>query len=185
MDVFSKRKRSEVMSRIRGRGNRSTEEAMADLFRLHKITGWRRHSAQVLGHPDFYFPRLRIAVFIDGCFWHACGKCFKMPVQNHVFWERKVRNNRRRDRLVTRTLRSRDVRVYRVWEHDLERQTRRFFAVFRSICAAANQPVVAHAGPARKRHRQHQPRQKPRAGAKRSTSPRHRDPAFPASREGV
>jgi DNA mismatch endonuclease (patch repair protein) len=70
-DVFTKRKRSEVMSRIRGRGNKETELALAKLLRKHRITGWRRNQA-VFGKPDFVFRRQRLAVFVDGCFWHGC-----------------------------------------------------------------------------------------------------------------
>ena len=75
-DVFTQAKRSEVMSRIRSRGNRDTELALAKLFRRHGITGWRRNQ-HVFGKPDFIFPKLHMAVFVDGCFWHKgrdrCG----------------------------------------------------------------------------------------------------------------
>jgi DNA mismatch endonuclease (patch repair protein) len=118
------------MSRIRGRGNRSTERAMTALFRSNRITGWRRHPAYVFGRPDFYFSQLRTAIFIDGCFWHACSRCFKMPAQNRSFWEEKIRRNRRRDRLVARTLNAGGIRVLRLWEHDLERRTRRLSYLF-------------------------------------------------------
>ena len=68
-DVFTRTKRSDVMSRIRSRGNRDTELRMIQLFREHQITGWRRNT-RVFGRPDFVFPRPKIAVFVDGCFWH-------------------------------------------------------------------------------------------------------------------
>ena len=70
-DVFTKAKRSEVMSRIRGTGNKDTELALIILFRLHRIKGWRRHQP-VFGKPDFVFPAVKVAVFVDGCFWHCC-----------------------------------------------------------------------------------------------------------------
>jgi DNA mismatch endonuclease, patch repair protein len=72
-DVFTKAKRSEVMSRIRGKGNKDTEVALAKLFRANGITGWRRHYA-IAGKPDFAFPKCKLAVFVDGCFWHGCRK---------------------------------------------------------------------------------------------------------------
>jgi DNA mismatch endonuclease (patch repair protein) len=85
-DVFTRRKRSEVMSRIRGRGNLETELALARLLRSHGITGWRRQQKLKLeggkrragpSRPanvgiDFLFPKQRVAVFVDGCFWHGC-----------------------------------------------------------------------------------------------------------------
>ena len=117
-DVFTKAKRSEVMSRIRGRGNKDTEQALAQLFRAHRITGWRRNQP-VFGKPDFIFPRLRLAVFVDGCFWHGCPNHATKPAGNAAFWRRKFSRNKRRDALVTRTLRRAGWRVLRIWEHEL------------------------------------------------------------------
>ena len=125
-DVFTKAKRSEVMSRIRGSGNKDTEVALAKLFRRHKITGWRRNQ-KVFGKPDFIFPKHKLAVFVDGCFWHGCPKHGTQPKGNAAFWRKKISRNQIRDRLVTRTLRKAGWRVLRIWEHELTRkhQTRR------------------------------------------------------------
>jgi DNA mismatch endonuclease (patch repair protein) len=125
-DVFSKSKRSEVMSRIRSRGNQATELALAKLFRRHKITGWRRNQ-KVFGKPDFIFAKHKLAVFVDGCFWHGCPKHGTQPKGNAAFWRKKISRNQIRDRLVTRTLRKAGWRVLRIWEHELtrKRQTRR------------------------------------------------------------
>jgi DNA mismatch endonuclease, patch repair protein len=117
-DVFTKTKRSEVMSRIRGSGNKDTELALIRLFRANGITGWRRHR-QVFGKPDFVFPRLRVAVFVDGCFWHSCPQHATKPKNNAVFWEKKFAANKSRDQLVCRTLRKAAWRVLRIWEHEL------------------------------------------------------------------
>ena len=117
-DVFTKAKRSEVMSRIRGRGNRDTELALVKLFRMHRITGWRR-SQQVFGKPDFVFKQVRLALFVDGCFWHCCPRHATKPKNNHAFWRRKLSANMRRDSLVNRALRKTGWRVIRIWEHDL------------------------------------------------------------------
>jgi len=120
-DVFTKAKRSEVMSRIRGRGNKDTELALAKVMRTGGITGWRRNQ-KVFGKPDFVFRKSRVVVFVDGCFWHACPKHSNMPASNRAFWKKKLSANRLRDQLVTRTLRSRGWRVLRAWEHDLSRR---------------------------------------------------------------
>jgi DNA mismatch endonuclease (patch repair protein) len=122
-DVFTRGKRSAIMASIRGRGNRSTELALAGLFRRQHITGWRRHAA-LFGRPDFAFPRLRVAAFVDGCFWHGCPKCYRRPSSNRVFWAGKLVRNRARDRLVTRTLRSLGWEVLRIWEHELKQPER-------------------------------------------------------------
>lgn len=119
-DVFTKAKRSEVMSRIRGRGNKETEIALTKLLRAHRITGWRRHQS-LFGKPDFTFRKERVVIFVDGCFWHGCRTHANMPVNNRMFWEKKLGTNKRRDRLVTITLRERGWVVLRIWEHDLSR----------------------------------------------------------------
>ncbi|HUZ07186.1 MAG TPA: very short patch repair endonuclease, partial [Candidatus Paceibacterota bacterium] len=100
-DVFTKAKRSEVMSRIRGRGNKATELALAKLFRRNKITGWRRHQ-KVFGKPDFVFSKRKLAVFVDGCFWHGCPKHATKPATNRAFWRNKFSRNKARDRIVSR-----------------------------------------------------------------------------------
>lgn len=123
MDVFSRQKRSEVMARIRGCGNKSTERRMAALLRSSHIAGWKLHPSNVFGRPDIYFPKKRVAIFLDGCFWHACRKCFKMPVQNQPFWANKIRKNVMRDRYVNRILKKDGIKVIRLWEHDLEKDT--------------------------------------------------------------
>lgn len=120
-DVFSKEKRSEVMSRIRGRGNRTTEGKMATLFREFKIKGWRRHP-DLPGRPDFAFPKERVAVFVDGCFWHGCPRCFRAPSANAEFWMTKIGTNRRRDRRVSKMLRERGWSVVRIRECALKRR---------------------------------------------------------------
>ena len=128
-DVFTKRKRSEVMSRIRSRGNRGTELALAKLLRAHGITGWRRHreirkaesgKQKFKVRPDFVFRRARLAVFVDGCFWHGCPKHATWPVGNAAFWQNKLAANKARDRRVNRALRAAGWRVLRIWEHELK-----------------------------------------------------------------
>ena len=114
-DVFTKAKRSAVMALIRSRGNKATELRMIALFRAEGITGWRRN-ARVFGKPDFVFRRERVAVFVDGCFWHGCPRHATLPASNRAFWKAKFARNAARDREVTRTLRKAGWRVLRVWE---------------------------------------------------------------------
>ena len=106
------------MSRVRSRGNKDTELALVKLFRRHKITGWRRNQ-KIFGKPDFVFPKLRLAVFVDGCFWHGCPKHGTQPKGNAAFWRNKIARNQARDRLVNQTLRRANWRVLRIWEHEL------------------------------------------------------------------
>lgn len=84
--------------------------------------------------PDFVFPQLRLAVFVDGCFWHGCPIHATQPRQNAKFWRDKIVANQARDRLVTRTLRARGWRVLRLWEHELtKRYERRLLARLRRV----------------------------------------------------
>lgn len=80
-DIWNKEKRSEVMSRIRSQGNKVTELRLISIFREARITGWRRKQP-LLGKPDFVFRQQRLAVFVDGCFWHGCPKCYRRPSSN-------------------------------------------------------------------------------------------------------
>jgi DNA mismatch endonuclease (patch repair protein) len=129
-DIFTKAKRSFVMSRIRSRGNKATEVALAKLFRRHKVTGWRRHlevrikkakGRSFRVRPDFVFRKERLAVFVDGCFWHGCPKHGTQPKGNRAFWKNKFARNIARDVLVSRTLRRAGWRVVRIWECALKR----------------------------------------------------------------
>lgn len=110
--------RSQLMSRVRGRGNKSTEQKLVMLLREAGLKGWRRH-LRLPGTPDFAFPKLRLAIFVDGCFWHGCPHCYTRPSSNQEFWDSKLVDNRARDRRVNRDLRSRGWRVMRIWSHSL------------------------------------------------------------------
>src|SRR5262245_43803626 len=117
-DVFTKDKRSQIMSKILGSGNKATEGALIRFFRKNSIKGWRR-SNSIFGRPDFVFSKYRVAVFVDGCFWHNCPKHGTRPSLNALFWEKKLKRNTARDRLVNLTLRAQGWEVLRVWQHEL------------------------------------------------------------------
>ena len=114
-DTLTAAERSERMSRVRGRGNRSTELRLVALFRANEITGWRRNQ-KLLGRPDFVFRRKRVCVFVDGCFWHGCPHHRRIPKTRVAFWTAKIDGNIRRDRDIARALRQNGWKVLRVWE---------------------------------------------------------------------
>jgi DNA mismatch endonuclease (patch repair protein) len=87
----------------------------------------------LFGRPDFVFPRDRVAVFVDGCFWHACPLHGSIPETNKEFWSRKLLRNAARDREVTRTLKSKGWRVVRIWQHDLNSPDRVIRRIRRSL----------------------------------------------------
>lgn len=117
-DVFTRAKRSQVMAAIRSRGNKDTEFKLAAIMRAAGITGWRRHQP-VVGRPDFVFRRARLAIFVDGCFWHCCPKHGRNPGSNREYWLPKLRRNRDRDTAVSRYLAHTGWTVIRFWEHQL------------------------------------------------------------------
>ena len=119
MDVFSKKKRSEVMAAIRSRGNKSTEMRFIEIMRGLGITGWRR-KYRLKGSPDFVFRPLKVAVFIDGCFWHGCPAHCRIPKTNKKFWVEKIRRNKKRDKMVKKHLLGIGWRTIRFWEHELK-----------------------------------------------------------------
>lgn len=117
-DVFSKKKRSQVMAAIRSHGNKDTELKLAAILRAARITGWRRNQ-KLPGRPDFVFRHHRVAIFVDGCFWHGCPKHGRKPSSNRKYWLPKLLRNKRRDVAVKRALSAQGWIVLRLWEHDL------------------------------------------------------------------
>jgi DNA mismatch endonuclease, patch repair protein len=117
-DNMSPERRSYTMSRIRSQGNESTEKRVARILRVHRIKGWRRH-VDLPGKPDFVFPDQRVAIFVDGCFWHGCPRCGLRSKTNTMYWKRKIEDNRRRDRKTRNQLQRIGWSVLRIWEHGL------------------------------------------------------------------
>lgn len=117
-DVFSKEKRSEVMSHIRGKENKDTELALIHILRKYKISGWRRNQP-IYGKPDFIFLKYKVALFVDGCFWHVCPDHCNFPKNNEEFWRKKLQSNLNRDFTVNQVLASKGWKVIRIWEHEL------------------------------------------------------------------
>ena len=119
-DVLTKQQRSANMSAIKGKGNKSTELKFLKILKEKKITGWRRNYKRVKGNPDFVFLQKKMAIFLDGCFWHGCPDCYKPPMTNPEFWELKITNNKERDSRISHYLHQRDWIVVRIWEHELK-----------------------------------------------------------------
>jgi len=85
------------------------------------IKGWRLgHNSGLPGSPDVVFVRARLAVFLDGCFWHGCRRCRSIPTTNGPFWVAKIQTNRERDEKVVLMLRAVGWKVTRIWEHELK-----------------------------------------------------------------
>jgi DNA mismatch endonuclease (patch repair protein) len=144
-DIYSRAQRSALMARVRGRGNATTEGALAAVLRVHGWSGWRRqrtlrgHDAKGVSfrvRPDFVFRTRRLVIFVDGCFWHGCPQHGTKPKGNAAFWRAKFRRNRARDRRDTRNLRGDGWQVVRLWEHELRPKVRlRLLAKLRRLFA--------------------------------------------------
>jgi len=122
-DVFSKEKRSAIMSAIRSKKNKETELKFIEILRENQIKGWRRN-VRLKGNPDFVFPLGKFIVFVDGCFWHGCPHHYRLPKSNKVYWQAKIDKNKRRDRRITRHLRKEGWIVIRIWQHELSDKTK-------------------------------------------------------------
>src|SRR3989338_8978750 len=101
-DTFSKRKRSRIMRAVLSKGNRSTENIFRSALKRFHIKYWRTHPKAIFS-PDFIFPRKKLAIYLDGC-----------------FWENKIFANVKRDRTNRRLLKGLGWRVIRIWEHSLK-----------------------------------------------------------------
>jgi DNA mismatch endonuclease Vsr len=96
--------------------------------------------AQITGVPDFYFPLRRLAVFVDGCFWHGCPRCGHIPKANRSYWSQKLARNKRRDARVGRDLRANGIRVVRIWECRLRDES--LFCMRRLSAMLARPPIL-------------------------------------------
>jgi len=117
MDVFTKEKRSDVMSRISSRDT-SPELAFEAWLAANGVSYWKH--PPLPGSPDFWIPFSNACVFVDGCFWHGCPAHYRPPRTRKKYWLPKIDANRRRDRRASRALRLLGFRVFRVWEHHLK-----------------------------------------------------------------
>lgn len=107
------------MASVKSRDTKSTELKFISVLKEREITGWRRNYP-LTGKPDFVFLRRKIAVFIDGCFWHGCSLHCRMPSSNVKYWNNKIAKNKIRDKKITKALRMKGWQVIRVWEHEIK-----------------------------------------------------------------
>lgn len=118
-DVLSQKQRSFNMSRIKS-SSTGPELTLRKLLFQAGLRGYRLNY-KLAGKPDIVFTRRKIAIFVDGCFWHKCPRDYKEPATNKVFWEHKIESNLIRDKEVNKILKRREWTVLRIWEHDLKK----------------------------------------------------------------
>jgi DNA mismatch endonuclease (patch repair protein) len=122
MDIWSKEKRSAVMSKI---GSKNTKPEM--LLRkalFSKGIRYRIHSKELPGKPDLVFKKYKTVIFVHGCFWHYHKDCRegRIPGSNSKFWEEKLLKNINRDELRQLELRKLGWQVIVVWECEIEKK---------------------------------------------------------------
>ena len=120
-DIFSKNKRSDIMKKVRPSGNKTTEMKLIEYFSSNHITGWRRNY-KVKGHPDFVFLDRKIAIFVDGCFWHGHDCRNTRPAENADYWIKKRERNIQHDKKITALFEQRGWTVIRIWECELKKK---------------------------------------------------------------
>lgn len=117
VDIFTKEKRSYIMSRVRSK-NTKLELLLRKYIFSKGLRGYRVN-VNLPGKPDIVFPKYKVAIFVDGCFWHKCPKCFKAPETNKEFWTKKINGNVERDKRVNQQLSEAGYTVIRFWEHQI------------------------------------------------------------------
>jgi len=118
-DILTVTQRSYNMSRIRSEKT-GPEIRLRDLLISKGLSDFEMQPQEIPGRPDFYFPNRRVALFVDGCFWHGCKTCFQAPQTNRKFWISKISSNIVRDGTVNKILEARGITVVRIKEHELK-----------------------------------------------------------------
>jgi DNA mismatch endonuclease (patch repair protein) len=112
--------RRKTMQAVKGKGTR-LERRLFSILAAMRLNGWKKNVANVVGKPDVIFPTRRVAIFVDGCFWHGCPYCHrKLPVTNRKYWRRKIERNIALAKSTNRKLRDDGWIVIRIWEHALQ-----------------------------------------------------------------
>lgn len=170
--------RSQQMSRIRGR--HTTPERVLRTLLWGSGLRYRLHARTPAGRPDIVFPRAKVAVFVDGCFWHGCPDHYVRPRSSTDFWAAKLLENVRRDIGQTRQLEALGWRVCRVWEHEVfEHPDRTVERVRSATCGTRWRPPaswrvfkVVEVDPSNDRERRYM--RELRDGTRRRSVTRHR-----------
>ena len=115
-DVFSKTKRSQIMSKISGKETKP--EILIRKFLFAQGFRYRKNDKRLAGKPDIVLPKYKTVVFIHGCFWHGHQGCKKsaLPQTNCEFWKNKIQGNFERDKLSQKKLKKDDWKIIVIWQ---------------------------------------------------------------------
>jgi DNA mismatch endonuclease (patch repair protein) len=120
MDKFSKKKRSEIMSKIKSKNTKFEKEFIAV---LKKFTNrkFKTNVSSIKGKPDIVFIKEKICIFLDSDFWHGWQYTRRKHLLKNSFWRKKIEATRKRDKKITIYLRNSGWRVIRIWEHEIKK----------------------------------------------------------------
>lgn len=124
MDIVSKEKRSEMMSRVKSRDSKIEVSFRKALWK--RGFRYRKNSAKHFGKPDIVLPKFETVIFIDSCFWHGCKEHCHLPTTRVKFWKEKIERNKERDNIVNNYYKNIGWRIIRLWEHDLKKKDFKF-----------------------------------------------------------
>lgn len=122
VDNLTKEQRSKTMSRIRSKWT-AQEKKLHGFLKARKI----KHKMHPLleGNPDIILKDKKVAVFLHGCFWHMCHKCYVQPKSRKGYWLPKLEKNIKRDKVSAKKLRKLGYKVIIIWEHDVKKDIRK------------------------------------------------------------
>jgi DNA mismatch endonuclease (patch repair protein) len=141
-DNLTPEDRKKTMRAVKGKGTR-LERRLFSMLAGMGLSGWRQNADDLFGKPDVAFDRQKVAIFIDGCFWHGCPVCNrKRPETNRAYWDRKIDRNIELAVLNKQRLEESGWTVLRIWEHSMRKKEDRIF-----IGRQINQAVAANDRP--------------------------------------
>lgn len=120
-DIFSKETRSKIMSRIRSKNTSPEIKLRKALFNIGYRYSLSHRFKGLNFNPDLVLVSRKTCIFIDGCFWHGCEKCYRPPKSNKKYWVPKIKRNIERDREQDAYLKKNGWKVIRVWEHEINK----------------------------------------------------------------
>ena len=111
--------RKKAMRAVKGKGT-SLERRLFAMLAGMGVKGWRKNANDIEGKPDVVFPHAKLAIFIDGCFWHGCPVCKKkLPQTNREYWVQKINHNMELAKTHNQKLAEQGWTVIRIWEHEI------------------------------------------------------------------
>ena len=119
VDSVSKKKRSEIMGKVKSKGSK-IENAFAKILRTNGFS-YTRNATKYFGKPDFVLKKYKTVVFIDSCFWHGCKQHCRIPSVRKKYWIEKIVRNVARDKEVSKYYKKQGRKIFRIWEHRIKK----------------------------------------------------------------